>query len=244
MKTLKKFMLIFLLTFVLSPLFSKDVQASDATLEFKHVEVLDQTITTKVYLSTGGNTISSVTADFTYPSDLLEVTDIDISDSIFDIAVKQDYSLEGTVYLQMSSTDGVSKDGTVAVINFKTLTEGEAQLVFSDNADVLSAANSENILGSAETGYYSISQDLTALPETGAAVQLRIFYALFLIIAFMMLIIFALAGFTMWGGIYFSLGKWEIKGEYDVGVGKGKGKKKELRLQGKKSKDKNPKKEE
>lgn len=221
----KKIILFWGLCFLLFAFFPMRANADNATLEFKHVDFGDETVTTKLYLYTGGNTVSSVTADFTYPTDLLEVTGLDAADSVCTEIDRWDSSTPGMVFISCS-LDGYT-DGGIAVVTFKVKEKGKATLQFTADAAVVAAATAENIMGEVEDAVYTISEDLTVLPETGTYSAAQVMYALIFLVALTMLVIFAITGFTIWGGIYLSLGKWKVEGKYEVGFGKGnRGKKK------------------
>ena len=201
--------------------------ASSATLEFKHKDFEDDKIITEIYLKTGSLYVNAVIADFTCPSELLEIQEINIEDSLFDNFIKKDYSNAGTVYLSCYSSSGIRDEGNVATITFRALQEGEASLEFTNDASILKMADSSNILSEATSANYTISQDQLSLPETGTTEEVVTVTGLMILILLAMIILFTLMGFTLWGGIYFSLGKWEVKTEAGVELGKkGKGKKK------------------
>lgn len=198
-----------------------DTVSDDASLEFRHKDLLSDVILTSVYLNTGGELVNGVTADFSYPSTLLRVEKIDISNSIFDNFIEQDFTTSSdTVYLSCYSLEGVSGEGEIATVQFRVLQNGKATLEFTDSAAVAEASTSTNILGETDTGTYTINEDLSVLPETGVTTGSAVLDALIIIIALVMLALFVIAGFTMWGGIYLSLGKWEVEGRYEVGIGK------------------------
>jgi len=221
-KILKTFLIVLAIFPILS-LFPYKVNAESATLEFRHGNFEEGTITTHVYLNTSGTLVNGVTADFTYPSDLLEVTELNTNDMLFTDYVEKDYSQSGVIYISCYSIEGINGEGNIATVKFKTLKPGEAVLKFTDDVLVLDAENSENILSEAETGTYTINESLSTLPQTGT--ESEVLTGLIALIAIVMIAIFTIAGFTMWGGIYFSLGKWELSSEGSFEVG-GKGKKK------------------
>lgn len=210
----------------ISILFSASkVQASEATLEFKHVSFDEENITTNIYINTYGSNINGVTADFSYSSDILEVTEVSTEDSVFDNFVENDYSQSGIVYLSCYSIEGYTGEGLLAEVSFKAIGSGSATLTFTDDVVVLESDTSNDILATPESQIYTVSEDLITLPETGTESEVLAISGIVFFIAIVMIVIFALAGFTMWGGIYFSLGKWEVSSEASVGVGDKKKKK-------------------
>ncbi len=214
---LKKFSVIFIsvTAFLISP---SNIKASEnqATLEFKHASYEDGIVTTNLYLDTGGNTIYGITADFTYSSDLLQVTEIATENMLFENFIESDFSSPSIVYISCFSINGINDEGNIATIKFESIDSGEAVLEFTDDVLVLDT-NSENVLSEAIDGTYTITEDLEALPQTGT--EENILIALVAFILLIMIVIFAISGFTMWGGIYFSLGKWKVdtKGEFSIG---------------------------
>ncbi len=206
-------------TYLVLPL---NVFASGASLEFKHKSFENEIITTEIYLNTGGSTVNALTADFTYPVKLLKVIEIDSTDSIFSSFVEKDYSNDGIVKISCFKIEGVNGSGNVATVKFKVLGEGEANLEFTSDAAVMDATTIENILTESAPGVYTINKNLDILPKTGIEENSITITALIALIVLVMIISLAIAGFTMWGGIYLSLGKWKVEGKYEVGLGKGK----------------------
>ncbi len=227
MKKVKYILLlpVFILISVLILFSSSRVHASEATLEFKHISFDNENITTSIYINTYGANVNGVTADFSYSSDVLEVTEVSTEDSVFDNFVENDYSQSGVVYLSCYSIDGYTGEGSLAKVTFKAIGSGSATLTFTDDAVVLESDTSLDLLTTPESQIYTVSEDLIALPETGTESEVLAISGIVFFIAIVMIVIFALAGFTMWGGIYFSLGKWEISSEASVGVGDKKKKK-------------------
>jgi len=191
-----------------------------ATIEFKHVSFENDKIKTSVYLNTSSINVNGVTADFTYSSEILQITDLEIDDSVFDNFVESDYSQVGSLYLSCYSLDGYTGEGAIAEIIFEPISSGTATLAFTDDAVVLESNTSQDVLETPESKVYTVSEDLIALPETGTETEIITISGIVLFIALLMIAIFAIAGFTMWGGIYFSLGKWEISSEASIGGSK------------------------
>ncbi|MDD3647588.1 MAG: cohesin domain-containing protein [Candidatus Dojkabacteria bacterium] len=221
---MKKYISSFLFaTFVFLFIFPINSKAAEkkATLEFKHKSFQDGVIVTDIYIDTGGITVNTVTADFEYPSKVLEVTDISTSSSIFPYFVEKDFTKAGIVYISCFSIEGVNDKGPIATITFNSVSAGKAELSFTEDAVVLEAENSSNVLKTPETALYTVTEDLNILPQTGSTEQ-SVLLGLFVLILLVMIVLFALAGFTIWGGIYFSMGKMKVEGKYEVGLGKSK----------------------
>jgi hypothetical protein len=198
-------------------LITKPVKAANPVMAFKHVNFQDNTITTSIFLNTSGNKVNGVTADFTYPSDILKVTDLNVDNSLFSQFIEKDFSKQGKVYISCYALDPVQGEGTIATITFEVLTDGTANLNFTRDVAVLDANTSSNILGPTEVAEYKVKNNvLEALPQTGTK-EVISYGGLVAFILLVIIVIFAIAGFTIWGGVYFSLGKWEIKGEYRIG---------------------------
>ncbi|MBU0975180.1 MAG: cohesin domain-containing protein [Patescibacteria group bacterium] len=214
-------LLLSILTFLFVLPFGVRAETGKATLEFKHKNFQDEVIVTDIYLNTGGEKVNTVTADFKYPSKVLEVTAINTDSSLFPYFVEKDFSKPGAVYISCFSLEGVNAEGVIATVTFKSLSSGKAELTFTEDAVVLDVDTSSNILTSTEPALYTISDDLNILPQTGSTDQ-SVMLGLFVLILLVMIVLFALAGFTIWGGIYFSMGKLKLEGKYEVGLGKSK----------------------
>ncbi|MBN2016385.1 hypothetical protein JW766_06180 [Candidatus Dojkabacteria bacterium] len=203
--------------------------ASEAKLEFKRVETNNSTLAVDIYLDTGSININAVTADFTYPAEVLKVKNIDIENSLFSQFIEKDYSQSGTVYISCVSFNGISRTGVVARVTFEILGPGTAQLEFTQDVAVLDTDRSVNVLGSAEPVLFNVSEDLAVLPQTGTEEQIALATGLIALLTLVMIALFAIFGFTIWGGVYFSLGKWQVKTEGGIELGKKDGKGKGVR---------------
>ena len=207
---------IFLILFIILPY---KVYAEEQTiLEFKHIDFENDTIITSININTNEYEVNGVTADFTYSSDILEVVEIDTSNSLFESFAENDYSQTGLVYLSCFSTNGVKGEGEIARIKFRVVSSGKATLQFTSDTVVLESDNSTNVLSIPETQIYTVNENLDVLPQTGADSNLIAITIIVFLIAIVMLVIFTLFGFTIWGSIYLSLGKWQIRTEAQIGI--------------------------
>lgn len=142
--------------------------AQNASLYFSpstYTTGLNQTFSIAIIVDTNGLEVSGVTADFTYPSDILQVVSIDSTNSEFGIEAEQDYD-STNVYLSRATSGGTSFSGIgeVAVVNFQAISSETATLTFTDDALVTSSGeNPQDVLGT--TGQATITAG--NLPNTG-----------------------------------------------------------------------------
>lgn len=210
------------------------IRANGATMKFTHIDIAeDDMILTAIYLEPSGNEINSIIANFTYPSDFLEVVEIQKDNSLFSNFTSEDFSLPGIVYLGAYSDEPVDYPAEVVRIKFKPKANGEAKLEFTQDAAAFGSGTPQDIPLNTESSTYTINNLSEGLPETGVKEELLSINALIALIGIAMIVMFVFAGFSMWGGIYISLGKWkgELRGE--IGV---KGKKKKTSSKAKKIK--------
>jgi hypothetical protein len=217
---MKKYFPLFLIILLLIPLgfFKGTVHAAASTLEFKTSSVEEDSFTIQVYINLYEDEANAVTANFTYPKDLIKATNIKTTE-MFSNVIDADISTEGYVYLSATSDSSVTGEGALALVTFSILNAGTAEFAYTDDSAILDSSTSENILVSARNASYQINA-LTSLPETGVEESVDPFFGLVLLILLVMIIIFTIMGFSMWGGIYFSLGKWEVGGKYEFGLKK------------------------
>jgi hypothetical protein len=154
-------------TFVFSTLsiINSKVSAQSASLYFSpssYSVATNQSVAVKIMVNSGGENINGVTADFTYPSQLLEVVSIDATDSIFSIEAEQTYDTT-TVYISRGTTSSYSGTGEIATVNFRSISNGTATLSFTDDVLVTSADTSLDILGATNEGTITIG----SVPATG-----------------------------------------------------------------------------
>lgn len=171
MKRLSKIIIVFsqLIAFLIITVIP--VNAQNTTLYFSPSSTsveLNQSFAITIMINTGGDAVNGVTADFTYPSERLEVVSIDSSTSDFSIQAEEDYSSAGTVYISraISGGDSLTGTGVVAIVNFRATTAGTSTLAFTDDAIVTSASEDPtNVLGSTETA--TITSGSGTLPVAG-----------------------------------------------------------------------------
>ncbi|MDD3647589.1 MAG: cohesin domain-containing protein [Candidatus Dojkabacteria bacterium] len=166
-KFIKKFsvLIILLITFFLIPR-TTNAQAGDATLYFSPSTTavsLNGTISIAVMINTGSHDINTVTADFTYPSSILQVVSIDTTGSEFEVQAESDYT-SGTVYISRGSTGSFTGIGEVVTVNFRGISSGTATLSFTDDALALDTDTVDQ-LGTTSDGTVTVSS--SSLPNTG-----------------------------------------------------------------------------
>ncbi len=168
MKKLFSILITILLLILTYGILPKNIYAANPTLYFSPSSTtvsLNQTFAVSVMVNTNSNEVMGVTADFTYPTDKLELLSIDSSTSEFSIEAEQDYS-SGTVYISRAVSGGSSYNGTgvVTVVNFKATASGTSTLTFTDDAVVTDASDEPtNILGTTQTATITCG----SVPPTG-----------------------------------------------------------------------------
>lgn len=106
-----------------------------------------QTLRVSVNLDTKGQAVNTVTADFAYPRELLELEEIQVQDSFVRIWFDK-RAQDGKVLLTGAlPSPGFAGQSEVASVVFKALQEGTAELTFDANAAVFENGTSHNILG-------------------------------------------------------------------------------------------------
>jgi len=192
-------------------------ESENATLSFQKGGVTENSITVDVVLKTNAHTVKAVTADFSFSPEKLEFQRIESNNKLFSEIVKQEVSSTGIVYLSYYSDKGVKGEIVVASVLFKVLTLEEAKLNFTKNVLALDADTHTNILGDVNSSKITVPSKLSTLPYTG--IDNDMFRGIVLVIAVILIFMLTIAGFSTWGGIYFLLGKWEVKGSYKIKKG-------------------------
>ncbi|MBN2016384.1 hypothetical protein JW766_06175 [Candidatus Dojkabacteria bacterium] len=128
-----------------------DVWGQSASLYFSPSSQsvsLNQEFSVQVMINTSGVNVNGVTADFTFPTDRLQVVSIDDADSEFTQELESTFS-GGTVYISRGTPGGESFNGTgnVATVNFRATGSGTATLEFTSDATVTDTG-ANNVLGS------------------------------------------------------------------------------------------------
>ncbi len=232
---MKRFLRVTILLIVLTASFlvtGRKVKASSASLTFKHENFEENKITTGIYVDTGGQSVSGITADFTYPKDKLKVLSIETDNSLCNNFIEKEVVKAGRINLSCFTIKGMNGQGDIATIKFQTKDTGKALLKFTSDAAIVDSETTKNILSKPETATYTINEDLSVLPQTGET-QTYVAFGFVLLVLLVMLILFILTGFSVWGGMYFSLGKWKVSGKYEV-----EKQKKEAKAKKKKNKSK------
>jgi hypothetical protein len=148
---------------------SGKVYAQNASLSFSPASttvIVSQTVTITVMVDSGGENISGVTADFTYPSNLLEFVSIDSANSEFSVEAEADH-VTGTVFLSRAVSGGNTFNGTgeVSRVTFRGLSNGTSTLTFTDDTLVTSSGE-DDILGTRSTGTIIVNTTGT-IPAAG-----------------------------------------------------------------------------
>jgi len=171
-KLLTKIVSIFTLTILTYPfLLSSDVYAQNASLYFSPASTttsVGQSFSVRVMLDTSDEETLGVTADFTYPSNLLQVSSIDSSSSVLPNSSEEDYSQAGTVYISRYTIDAYSGTGEIVTVNFTALAAGSATLSFTSDAAVASSGGDEDILSTTDEATITIGESTDATNGKGA----------------------------------------------------------------------------
>jgi len=205
---MKKIILILIIA-LLFP-FTANAQTSQAEMSFEYDSSTDNTVKINIFLDTNEATANALTADFTYSSNVVKPILIETDEFFCETIIENDIETVGTVFFSCFNVKGKAFEGNILSVTFDKLSEGNAELKFTDNVAVLSSLTAENILGETEPGLLTIKSDFTVLPMTGdeeedtptAAQELN---SLIAVVQLVLIIVFAIAGLSIWGGIYFSL---------------------------------------
>lgn len=212
--------IIFSLVTILNPL-DVSAQGNEVTLLFQHESYVDNNVITTIQLNSAGKTINSIVADFVYPSDILEVTNVIVLAPHLQSLFRVDYDTLGVVRLDYEGAVPV-EDGAVAEIHFLVKGSGEAELRFTEDVKAGEAfpllGQTVDYLERVEPGKYTVDEDFDVLPQTGTTEDIATATGIIVLILLLMILIFAFSSFTMWGGVYLSLGRWE--GRLSVGAEK------------------------
>lgn len=187
-----------------------------AILSFQTVEVTGDIVKIAIRIDTSGKMITKVIADFLYPSDLLEVIGISVSDSPVEDYFETDFTTLGIVRFSYDSDLPLQGDGSLGTITFRVLRDGDVTLRFTDDAftgirvPLLNMEN--NVLTEAKSASYTISGGFTELPQTGVELtESELVTGFIILIVIIMIALLVLSTVTIWGGVYLSLGKWQGK---------------------------------
>lgn len=133
-------------------------QVAELSLFPKQMSLLpDQIFVVAINVDTHAEEINTVTANLSYPQELLELLEIDTKDSFATIWFEKESSLPGLVKLTGSlPTPGFSGQATFARLKFKTKQKGDAQVNFLAETAIFRDRDSLNILGQTQGGKYLI----------------------------------------------------------------------------------------
>lgn len=163
-----------ILGFVLSVLFSFVlVSSADAAVRLyfipsaSSVEIGD-TFSVKVMVDTGAEDANALSAYFSYPSNLAQALDVDISNSALTLFAENGAS-GGEVRISGGKPNpGFKRANQVAEVSFRALAAGSVSLAFTGESAVLSNSNNQDILDS--TSPTAISVTAASLPSPEAPV--------------------------------------------------------------------------
>ncbi len=164
----KVILLISLFTFHFS-LFTFQAQAAGATLSLSPITksvTNGQTFSVEIRVDTGNESINTVTANLTYPTDKLRAQSVDTSGSFITIWFENNIATaSGEIRLTGSlPTPGTSGTSLLfATINFVSLNTGTANVEFANSSAVYRNSDNSDILGSTQNGTYTIT-DTTPTP--------------------------------------------------------------------------------
>lgn len=117
----------------------------------------NQVFTVAIKLNTHDEEINTVTANLSYPADLLELLELDTQNSFATIWFEKETTIPGSVKITGSlPTPGFKGQATFALLEFKTKKQGEARVNFTTSAAVFRDRDSLNILGQTAEGVYLI----------------------------------------------------------------------------------------
>ena len=160
------------LFFVLAP----QVYSAGATLSlFPSTKSITngETFSVEIRVDTGGESINTVTANLTYPTDKLRAQSVDTSGSFITIWFENNIATaSGEIRLTGSlPTPGTSGTNLLfATINFVALNTGTANVEFTNSCAVYRNSDNSDILGSSQDGTYTITDVTPTATPTPAVV--------------------------------------------------------------------------
>lgn len=158
---LKVAILVFLYTFLFAV---PRVQAASATLSLSPSSksvTNGQTFSVEIRVDTAGESINTVTANLSYPTDKLRAQSVDTSGSFVTIWFENNIgTASGEIRLTGSlPTPGVTGSSLLfATVNFVALSTGTAQVEFANSSAVYRNSDNSDILGTTVDGTYTISE--------------------------------------------------------------------------------------
>ena len=156
-----RFLLPLLLFFLIPP--AVYAQTGSATLSLSpsssSVKV-DQSFTVAIKVTSATTNISSVQSYLTFPADLLEVSSISKTGSIASLFVEEPIynNTSGTIKMtaDIASPGYKGSDGLIATVTFRAKANGSANVGFTTEAAVYPTSGTSSILGTSDTGSYTI----------------------------------------------------------------------------------------
>ncbi|MBM4402204.1 MAG: hypothetical protein FJ044_03100 [Candidatus Cloacimonetes bacterium] len=145
-------------------LFTFSARAAGATLSLSPATksvVNGQTFSLEIRVNTGGESINTVTANLTYPTDKLRAQSVDTAGSFVTIWFENNIgTASGEVRLTGSlPTPGTSGSNLLfATVNFVALNTGTANVEFTNSSAVYRNSDNSDILGSTQDGTYTITE--------------------------------------------------------------------------------------
>lgn len=130
---------------------------------------LDSTFTVTIYENSGTVGVNAVQADLTYNTNLLQYVSTDLATSAFSM-VGQNTGGNGTVNLGLASTTARTGSQIVAIITFRTIGTGTANISFAGTSAVVNATTQNNELGTPTGGTYTIADRTSPSTPTGVTV--------------------------------------------------------------------------
>ncbi|MBM4401643.1 MAG: hypothetical protein FJ044_00145 [Candidatus Cloacimonetes bacterium] len=110
-----------------------------------------------IAVDTNGEAVNTVTANLSYPTDILEFVNLNLQDSFAKIWFEKKTSLPGEIRLTGSlPTPGFAGQGAFAKLTFRAKEKGKAQIAFTSNSAVFRNLDSLNILGQTENGLVEV----------------------------------------------------------------------------------------
>jgi hypothetical protein len=124
--------------------------------------VVGSTLTVQVRVNSGGHSVNAVQSDFTYPTNLLTFSSIDLTGSAFGITAQQTGG-SGTVNIGLGASAPVSGDLQVANITFNVASGGTADLTFLGTSALTDSGSNTDVLGTT-TAVHFTSTSTAAVP--------------------------------------------------------------------------------
>ncbi len=119
--------------------------------------IVNDEVELTITVDTKEQAVNTVTADITYPAEILELTSLNLQDSFAKIWFEKETTAPGQVRLTGSlPTPGFTGKASFATLTFRAKEKGEAKIEFSKNSAVFRNLDSVNILGQTENSLINI----------------------------------------------------------------------------------------